>query len=349
MAEDAGASRLKYLVEQSLARADAAPELPPVEAPSLEGLEVTIPAERLTAEELEERFAALRREHAEVHPRNPGEPIALGDEVLVDVVGICNGRMIPFSARMDAWLEMAPEPTLPGFFEALVGIPVGSSVDVEVTVPGDHPIPDLRGAPALFRVEVKAAREVILPPAEDPELLAKLGLGSNLDEVMEKLALEAADDLAIRLRTKAENLVLDAVAARTNVQVPAALVDEEIRRRWLFAEGSTLEEHGFTQDELGEALAGWKAHPEIRQEAERRLKIGLALGALVKKEGLQPTPEFAAEVVDEVAATSEVSREEVLEAVKSDKQLAAKLAALAQHQYAVQYVFERAKVRYEDG
>jgi trigger factor len=349
MAEDAGATRLRYLVEQSLSRVDSAPELPPVEAPSLEGLEVTVPAEKVTVEELEERFAELRRQHAEVRPRDLGEPIALGDEVLVDVVGHCNERMIPFSARVDAWLEMAPEPSLPGFFEALAGVPVGSCVDVELTVPDDHPIPEFRGAPALFRVDIKAAREVRLPEPENPEFLAALGMGANLDEVMETLALEVANELEGRLRIKAENLVLDAVAARTNVQVPPALVDEEIHRRWLFAEGSGLQERGLSKEELDEAFAGWKAHPEIRAEVEWRLRIGLALGAIVKRDGLQPTPEFAAEVVDEVAATSEVTREEILDLVKSDKQVAAKLAALAQHQYAVQYVFEKAKVRYEDG
>lgn len=347
MAEDAGATRLKYLVEQSFSRADAAPELPPVEAPSLEGLEVSVAAEKVTVEELEQRFTELRRQHAEVRARNPGEPLALGDEVRVDVVGSCNGRMIPFSARVDAWLEMAPEPSLPGFFEALVGIPVGRCVDVELTVPDDHPIPELRGAPALFRVDIKAAREVRLPEPEDAAFLAALGLGSNLDEVMEALALEVANELEGRLRAKAENLVLGAVAARTSVQVPPALVDEEIRRRWLASEGSNLQERGFSKEQLDGALAGWQAHPELRAETERRLRIGLALGAITRQEDLQPTPEFAAEVVDEVAATSDVTREELLELVKADKQMAAKLAALAQHLYVVQYVITRAKVRYE--
>jgi trigger factor len=99
-----------------------------VEAPSTEGLEVTVPAPPpLTQDELLRRFHELAREHAEVRNRLLDEAVALGDDVQLDVLGYSNGQLLPFSIRSNFWMELAPQEMLPGFADAIVGSGVGTA------------------------------------------------------------------------------------------------------------------------------------------------------------------------------------------------------------------------------
>ena len=87
-------------------------------------------------------------------------------------------------------------------------------------------------------------------------------------------------------------------------------------------------------------------HPALREDAERRLRIHLALGAIARRDGLEPSAELVAGVMGDIALSCELSREEVLEALKADKALAARMATLVLHLCAAQHVMGKAKVRY---
>ncbi|MFY0576473.1 hypothetical protein ACN28S_20885 [Cystobacter fuscus] len=164
-------------------------QLPPVIAPSLEGLSVTVPApEPITAQRVQERFQELARAHASVRMRPRTEGLAWGDEVLVDIAGYSNGRLIPFSVRTDVWLPLAPDPLLPGLYEQWVGHLPGESVLVDIVLGENYPIEALRGQPARFALLIQAAREVKYPDPTNPEFLEALGRGATLEEVMRGVA-----------------------------------------------------------------------------------------------------------------------------------------------------------------
>jgi trigger factor len=329
---------------------DTPADLPRVEAPSLEGLSATVPTPApVTEADVLERFEALCREHAQRRERAHGEALALGDDVLLDVLGFAQGRLLPFSVRTDWWTELAPEPLLPGFFEGLVGMQVGLSAEVALVLPADYPVEPLRGVPARFLVDVKAAREVVLPEAESPELLAALGRGGTLQEVMRRLVEELDAERVEAAQREARNRVLDALAERTQVALPEQLIDEEIRRRWTEAEGTALARKDFSPEELQEALDGWLRDAATRLDAERRLKVALGLRAIAEREHLAPKREELEQWVDVLAETTGTTREEVGRAMASDPSLTQRFQALVAHQVALEHVLARAAFIPEEG
>ncbi|RKH06706.1 peptidylprolyl isomerase, partial [Corallococcus sp. CA053C] len=95
-------------------------KLPGVTAPSLAGLSVRVPTpDDLTEEDLLRGFHEKRRAVATQRERLPGEPLELGDDVQLNVVGYCDGKLIPFSARFGMTTELAPIEALPGFCEGV--------------------------------------------------------------------------------------------------------------------------------------------------------------------------------------------------------------------------------------
>ncbi|RKH28443.1 peptidylprolyl isomerase [Corallococcus praedator] len=347
------ASPAQAPVQQLVQRLPVAPglghqaDLPEVKAPSLENLDVRVPAgEDLTEEDLLERFHELARAKAEVRQRAEGEALAMGDDVQLDILGYANGRLIPLSTRMGYWMELAPQLMLPGFSEVIAEASVGDSVEVGLILPDDYPAEQLRGMPARFLVDVKAAREVRMPDTESDAFLQQLGRGATHEEVMGSIVEEMEGEMADLLWVDARNLVLDTVVSRTEVQVPKALVDEEIRRRWLQMEGETLAQKFFSLEEQQEALDGWLHHPGIREDVERRLKIALVLRAIAQRDKLQLTPQVALELLKESSEPFGISEAQLRESM-IDPAASAQMMDVAWHLLAVEHVMTLAKVTFE--
>jgi trigger factor len=320
-------------------------DLPPVTAPSLEGLTVAlVPPAPLTEQDLVDRFDSLRRQHADRRERVPGEDVALGDEVLLDVLGFANGRLMPFSARENWWVHVSPDPVLPGFFEALVGAKVGQSFGIELTLPDTYPAEALRGQTARFLLDVKAARELKLLEDDSPELLKRLGLGASITDVMRHLADDLAREHVEEMDRLTQERVMDLLVERAQVGLPTALVDEEIRRRWAENERPMLTHKNFQPDELQEALDGWLQDPLTRADAARRLTLALVLRAIAERDGVQPERKATDALIDDLASVSGVSRQELGRSVKEDPALARKLYDLALHLATVDHVMKKVKL-----
>ncbi|MBL8923056.1 MAG: peptidylprolyl isomerase [Myxococcaceae bacterium] len=322
--------------------------LPKAKAPSLEGLEVTVPApDDLTAEDLARRFHEKTRSAGTSRDRAEGEALAAGDDVLLNLIGYVDGKLMPFSTRFRWWTELAPMPALPGLMEAVAAGEVGDSLEVMVTLPATYPAEPFRGAPVRFAVDVLAAREVkpLDPSAKD--FFPKLGLGDSMDAVMDTIREELEEELADELVVLGRELVLDELARRSGVEVPSALVDEEVRRRWMRAELPLLVEHGFTVEEQNEARDAWLRDGATRAECERRLKIGLAVAAMIDAEKLAPTPEELKETLEIYGEPWGLTPADIEKAAKESKKSATGLGQLALYLYAVDYAVTKAKLHFE--
>ncbi|WP_338863332.1 peptidylprolyl isomerase [Myxococcus stipitatus] len=327
-------------------RSSAAVRLPAVsDAPSLEGLQVTMPVPApITVEAVLERHEALSRAVASRRDRAPGEEVASGDDVLLDVIGFANGRLIPFSARSDWWTEAVPDPLFPGFFESLPGSKVGETLSVELMLPMDYPVESLRGMAALFAVELKAAREVRPLDEQSPDYFTALGRGATLDEVMEHLAGELAAERDAQDVRKCQDAVLREVARRTRTEVPRSLVEEELRRRWSEAEYPVLVRLGVPPEQIPEAFEGWLNDAATRDEAEYRLRLGLSLRAIATHERLKPVREEAKVLFERLADSTGMSHEELGQLLQSNKDVRQRFDSMAMHAMAVSHVLSKVTV-----
>jgi trigger factor len=137
------------------------------------------------------------------------------------------------------------------------------------------------------------------------------------------------------------------VARRTQVEIPASLVDEEIRRRWGATEGQSVADLGFSDKEQEESLNTWLQDEDTRSEVEMRLRIALALGAIWKRDGLQMPPAFVEKIIRDEAESQGLSPAEAANALRDEPQGRARLEQVATHLYAVDHVMKKAKIHFE--
>ena len=319
-----------------------------VQAPSLECLDVHVPrAGTLTEQDLIARFGEKKRALASVRERAPGERVALGDDVQLDVLGYADGKLLPFSARFGSWMELGPIPALPGFAEAVAMGVVGGSVQAVLELPADYPVESLRGKPVRFLMDIRAARELKMPDEESPDFLEKLGLGDSFEQVMDRIRDELEEELADGLWVEATNMVLDEIARRADPDVPSGLVDEEIRRRWANAEGFMMVERDFQVAEQEEALQIWLSDMDTRKEVERRLRIGIALRAVAERDQLALTPEKLETILVKNAESLGLADSDVRSALRESKETTRKLHDLGFYLMAVEHVMSKANVTFE--
>jgi trigger factor len=343
--------RLEFLVQKNLTdqHRDTAVELPNVQAPSLQDLRVRVRAPREpTPEDIAQRLREIAEVVAETTSRPIGQAVAWGDHVCLNVLGYVGERIIPFSAKERAWMPLAPDPTLPGFFEGIAGKPVGGPpLRVQVDLPNDYSVEWLRGVKASFVVEIVSAMARKVASADDPAFLLSLHKGNTVDAVKQTIAADLRELANSQLQLLVENQVLDELAKRARVEVPEALIDEEIRRRWQAAESPFLTSRGLTREQLESAETGWIQDPATRTDARRRLGISLVLRAIAERDHVEVTPEQVRDLVQSSARAYGEEVANVGEALAGEPQAALQVASVAFHVATLAHVMKQAHVELE--
>lgn len=319
--------------------------LPDVPAPDLSALRYALPPLRLaTPDDVLVEFETRRRQVSPRTAREADDRVQVGDDVWIDAVAFSGGDIVPFSLLDEVWLTPVNAVLFPGLLEGLVGQKVGDSCTVNVTFGPEHPSAALAGRTVVYAVDVLGAAVVKPLPPESPALWAAMGFDVNdVAGAMAALTAELNETAEAEQLEDADNDVLDQLAAGVDVELDDALLDEEVRRVWTKAEGKKLAAEMYDDDLQKAALDGWLTDAATRMEAGRRLRIGLALGAVAKADGLAPS----LELLDAVGAVAAANAGTTLDAFKDDlaedPQLAKAFVEDVWHTFLVDYVVEHAK------
>ncbi len=318
--------------------------LPEIEAPSLDDLRVELdPPAEITKPELLARYEQLIRARSARRPRAGGERVGAGDDVVVDVVGWCGGHLLPLSTHAGLGLAALPSPPLPTFGPGLVGQVVGGRGFVDLMLPFDYPVVELRGEIARFDVGLRAASEVFPLDPEGPDFIPTLNLGPTLDQVMSAILAEMQAERIAALRDQALQAALDLLCQRAPVSVPPALVDEELWRRWAEHEGPQLLARDVPEAELKRAQDAWVSHPGLRADALRRLHVAVVLGAIARRDRIAPDAENSAPYLAQMGAALGLDLEQTRDALRQDPAQAQVVFEQIHHLLVVDHV--RARVR----
>ena len=224
---------------------------------------------------------------------------AEGDKVNIDYTGTRDGEEFEGGSAEGSDLELGSGRMIPGFEDGIVGAKAGDEKVLQLTFPEDYQNEDLQGAAVEFKVKVNSVQA--LTPAEmDEELFAKYGVEEGGEEQFRKEVGEnMARELKNALQNKLKQQVMDALLeAHASLEVPRALVDQEIKgmRNQMFqqfggAAGQDLDLDSLLPDEM------------FRENAERRVKLGLVMAEYISQQGLQADAAKVRELIEEISST----------------------------------------------
>ncbi|WP_186096244.1 trigger factor [Burkholderia gladioli] len=296
--------------------------------------------------EIDRTLDILRKQRVHFHARGEGgehgdggaETAAQnGDRVTVDFVGKIDDVAFPGGTAEDFPFVLGEGRMLPEFETAALGLKVGEAREFDLTFPEDYHGKDVAGKTAKFTVTMKKVEWPHLPEI-DGEFAKTLGIEDGdtakmRNEIKENLEREAKR----RTQSLVKNQVMDAVLKISELDVPNALVEQDQQRLVEMAR------QDLAQRGVPNAANAPIPVEMFKEQAERRVKLGLVIAELVKANGLEAKPEQIRAEVDEFAKSYEDPKE-VVRWYYSNQQRLAEMEAFVVESNVVDFVLGKAKV-----
>lgn len=278
---------------------------PEVEVVAMSGFAVTRPVAEVTDADVDTIIDVFRKQQG---TWNEVQRAAVtGDQVNIDYTGTRDGEPFEGGSAEGADLELGSGRMIPGFEDGIVGMQAGEEKTLELSFPDDYHNEDLRGAAVQFAVKLNSIKE-LTPAPLDEELFKLYGVEEGGEEQFRK---EVAENMSRELKNavnnKVKQQVMDAVVeAHKALEVPRALVAQEIDA----LRGQMFQQFGGAAPE-GLDLKSILPDDMFRDNAERRVKLGLILSEMISKHGLKADPAKVRSTIEELAATYQDSEEVV--------------------------------------
>ncbi len=255
--------------------------LPEIEPADLTGLSLERLVSPVDDKAIDEALERIANSNKQFEPVKKARAAKKGDQLSIDFTGTVDGEARPGMDGQDYPLELGAGNFIPGFEDQLIGIKPEEVRTVTVTFPADYHAADLAGKEAKFEVTAKELRAPSKTKIDD-EFAKTLGLEDL--EALKKIAREQIEGEYGRLaRLKLKRGLMDALAERHDFPVPQGMVELEFESIWKQVQAElTEEEKAKPEDEV-------KA--EYRQIAERRVRLGLLLSEIGKRNTIQVTQE----------------------------------------------------------
>ncbi|GAC24969.1 trigger factor [Paraglaciecola mesophila KMM 241] len=310
---------------------------PEVEVKDVDKIEVEKPVVEITDADLETMMETLRKQHAtwkEVKRKSKKD-----DRVTVDFVGTIDGEEFEGGKAENFELEMGKDRMIPGFETPIVGAKAGEEVVADVTFPEDYHAEALKGKEAQFKITVNKVEGLSLPKV-DEEFAKLFGVDDgDVEALNAEVRKNMQRELEQTLKANVKEQVIEGLLANNEIDLPKALVDQEINALREQAKQRFSQQQGGNVDNLPELPADL-----FQENARKRVSIGLLLGEIIKTEELK-VDSAKVDALIETAASAYEDPQEVIEYYKTNDELMQQMQNVALEEQAVEVLLNKAKVK----
>ena len=307
---------------------------PEVEVKGVDDIEIEKTVVEIADEDLDNMLETLQKQHGEW--KEVKRKARKDDRMVIDFVGTIDGEEFDGGKAEDFTLELGKDRMIPGFEKPLVGAKKGEEVIVDVTFPEDYHAEALKGKEAQFTVNVKKVEGLTLPKV-DEEFAKLFGIeDGDVEALKAEVRKNMERELGQTLKTQLKEEVIAKLLEKNELDLPAALVDQEV---------NALREQAkqrFSQQGGGQNLPDLPADL-FKDNAQRRVSIGLLLGEIIKQNDLKADPEQVDSLIETMASAYE-DPQEVVDYYKNNQELMQQMQNVALEEQAIEWVVGQAKV-----
>ena len=310
---------------------------PEIKLGDLGATEVERVSTEVTDAAIDKTIDILRKQRRTFAQRPAADAAQVEDRVTIDFEGKIDG--VPFEGgTASAFQFMIGEgQMLEQFDSAVRGMKSGESKTFPLQFPADYQGKEVAGKEADFLVTVKKIEAQHLP--EVNEAFAKsLGIANaSVDSLRADVKKNLEREVKFRVLARNKGSVMDALLKVAELDVPKALVAGETER---LIEGARadLKKRGVKDADTAPIPAEM-----FQPQAERRVRLGLVVGELVRANSLQAKPAQLQTHIEELSQSYE-KPSEVMRWYLGDRQRMAEVEAVVVENNVAEFVLGKAKV-----
>jgi trigger factor len=255
------------------------------------------------------------------------------DRVTVDYQGRIDGELVKAVQGEDVAFIVGARRIMTELEEAVKGATAGESRTVTVHFPPEHSDKQLSGQAVEVRLAIKKIEEMSLP-AVDEEFMTYFGVTEGgIDGLRAEVRASMEREMAQAVRQRMRAAVMDALVKDNALEVPRALMEEQMRELQLEA----ARRMGIKDASQAPARGAFE------EPARRRVALGLILGEIIRSANLKVDRQRVQSRLDEMAASypnSDEVRRTYLQSADAMRQIEATVL----EDQVIDWVLERASV-----
>lgn len=311
---------------------------PTVTVAGFDGLSVERKTSEITDADVDTMIESLRKQRQTFAPTKAAAKKTF--QVTFDFEGSIDGEKFEGGSAEDFKLVLGSGQMIPGFEDGIIGMKAGEEKVIDVTFPENYQAEHLAGKLAQFKITLKKSEKPVLPEI-DEGFLALFGITEGGED---KLKVEVRKNMQREvkhsLRTQTKQATFDALlAANTEIQVPKAMVADEIQRQ----RQAMLQQ--FAQQFGGAQKFDDKMLPDelFQDQAERAVKLGVLVAKIIEDSKLTVDQDRVTTMITEMSESYEDPKE-VIEYYSNDKQQRAQIEAVVLEDQVVDHILAGATV-----
>lgn len=290
---------------------------PEVEVKDYKGIEITKKSTEVTDELVNEEIDRVRDRNSRMVTVED-RAAQMGDTTVIDFEGFADGVAFEGGKAENFNLELGSGNFIPGFEEQIVGHNVDEEFSINVKFPEEYHSEDLKGKDAEFKIKLHEIKTKELPELDD-EFVKDVSDKDTLDEYKE----EIKENIAKRLEADAEkdidDQLVESLLEKIEGEIPEVMFDNEVNNM-LREFDMRLRSQGM---DMNTYLQYTGMNPESVKEmylpeAQRRVKMRLALEKIAKVENITPSDEELEAEYKRLADAYQMEVDKVKEALPAD-------------------------------
>ena len=306
---------------------------PEIELKAVDGAVLERPTVEVTESDIDRMIERLRKRSAQWESVDRGAE--RGDRVTVDFEGTIDGEAFEGGSSENVPFEIGGGQMLPDFEAAFVDRKAGESFGFDLTFPEDYKAEDLAGRLAHFEVKLHQVETPRLPVVDDA-FAEELGIEEGgIEKLREELRRSMEREVAQHIEGQIKQLALDKLLEANPIDVPEALVTEEIGRM----RHETGSQMGLNHEQSHQLPAEL-----FREQAHKRVALGLLVAEVIRQQGIELDKARVQAKVDQLVQGFN-NPQEMARAYLNDQQSRRAIEGMVLEEQVVDWLIERLEVR----
>ena len=291
---------------------------PEVKIENYFGIEAEKTVAPVTDEEVDQEIKTLQERNSRETDLDEGGKAEMGDICTIDFDGSIDGVPFDGGKGSDYPLKLGSGNFIPGYEEQVAGHTLNETFDVKVSFPSDYHVKELAGKPAVFKTTIHKIQHIELP-ALDNDFAKDFTEFDTFDEYKKDVKAKIAKRHEDEADSAFESAVLDTLIEKVEAEIPEAMYVAETENfvrdydNRLRMQGLDLKTYfQYTGLDLD------KLRAQLRPQAEKQVKLRLALEKIAELEKLEATEEDINGEIKRIADAYQMKEEDVRKAVPLD-------------------------------
>lgn len=291
--------------------------MPEVKLGKYKGIKATKKSAKVSAEDVKSHINNMLEQNSRIVTVETKRKVKKNDIAVIDFEGFVDGVAFEGGKAENYELTIGSNQFIPGFEDQIIGHKAGEEFDVNVKFPEDYHA-ELAGKDATFKIKLHEIK-VKEVPALDDEFVKDVSEYDTVDELKKNVKEELENKKQHEVEAEANDEVLDKLADLVTAVIPDCMIEKKM--------DDDVQDFAYRLQMQGLDLKTYLKYTgsdektfreQYKEQAEKQVKLDLALAEIIKKENLEVSDADLEEEYAQYAKAYNMDVDQIKKAIPAD-------------------------------